>query len=441
MNPNLNRRVFLAGAAGIVGTAVFSSRSAFAASPATLNVWGAVPLDRGVGALLEAFSAKYPEITVNYTQYTNNADGNLRLDTSLQGGAPIDVFFSYGAANVARRAEAGYAADLTAFASANENLTQFLETDPQRTVLFDGKLLAIPTVFNPYMVYVNEGLLEKTGIEIPFDWTVAQFHEIGLELIREANLEAANFKVLNIQTMLLGGNATYTEDGQASNFRDPAWRQRWELMMAMEQDGSLMSIEQVLAQKVDVYAQSHFLAERHPFYLDNPATIRFVRDVDNYPHDFRTTFRPMPLVNAGTGQWNEGSFEDSLQISTRSRNQEAAELLAAFWVGEGKQHMLPAGKVPPALATEGRAGFDAIVPGLLGDDAAELFDIESLADVLLAEDLKLSVATQLVGLSEINSIRNGLEQQLRLGEVSIDELTASLTEQADAVIARERNTA
>src|SRR5690606_24888090 len=114
MTLNVNRRLFLSGVAGIVGTAVFASRSAFAATPATINVWGAVPLERGVGAVIEAFSAKHPEITVQYTQYTNNSDGNLRLDTSLQGGAPIDVFFSYGATNVARRTLAGYAADLTA---------------------------------------------------------------------------------------------------------------------------------------------------------------------------------------------------------------------------------------------------------------------------------------------------------------------------------------
>lgn len=437
MNGNLNRRGFMAGVAGIAGTVMFASRPAYSAST-TLNVWGAVALDRGVGALIEAFSEKYPEIAVNYTQFTNNAEGNLRLDTSLQGGAPIDVFFSYGAPNVARRSQAGYAADLTTFASADENLKQFVSTNPQRTALFDGKLLSLPTVFNPYMVYVNQDLLEKTGIQIPFDWTVEQFHEIGLELIKAADLEAATYKVLNVQTMLLGGNATYTADGKASNFRDPAWQRRWELIMEMENDGSLMSIEQVLAQKVDVYAQSHFLAGRHAFYLDNPATTRFVKDVDNYPHDFRTTFRPMPLVKAGAGQWNEGSFEDSLQIASNSKNPEAAQLFAAFWLGEGKHYLLPAGKIPPSVAVEGRAGFDAIAPGLLGDKAEELFDTEALADVLFAPDLKLSVTTELTGLSEISSTRNGLEQRLRLGEINIEELTNLLTDEADAIITRER---
>lgn len=104
----INRRTVLGGAAAI-GAAMLTGCGADEDSPASgsaeegvLNVWGALTEEKGVGALLEAFKKKYPKIVVNYTQFTNNSDGNLKLDTSLQGGAPIDVFFSYGPQAVAR---------------------------------------------------------------------------------------------------------------------------------------------------------------------------------------------------------------------------------------------------------------------------------------------------------------------------------------------------
>src|SRR5690606_14418002 len=136
-----------------------------------INVWGALTLDRGVQELLDAFKAKYPDIQVNYEQFPNNTDGNLKLDTSLQGGAPVDVFFSYGAPNVARRTDAGYAMDLTELAKSIPEAAPFTATDPQRTALFEGKLFAIPTCYNPYMVYLNQDMLDAAGIDVPFDWT------------------------------------------------------------------------------------------------------------------------------------------------------------------------------------------------------------------------------------------------------------------------------
>jgi len=61
---------------------------------ATLEVWGGVPVENGPGDLIEGFQAAFPEIAVNYTHYVNDDTGNTQLDTALQGGTPIDVFFT-----------------------------------------------------------------------------------------------------------------------------------------------------------------------------------------------------------------------------------------------------------------------------------------------------------------------------------------------------------
>ncbi len=442
----ISRRALIGGAAA-VGAALLAGCGKEEQGPSrgssgegVLNVWGALTLDRGVGALLDAFKKEHPGIQVNYTQFTNNSDGNLKLDTSLQGGAPVDVFFSYGPQSVSRRTAAGYARDLTDLAGSDEVAKQFTATDPQLTALFDGRLFAIPTVYNPYLVYLNQDMLDAAGITVPEDWTVQEFHDIAEELCGGAYAEFATYKTLAIATMGLGGDAQVTPDGTSSNFDHELWRRQYELELAMERDGTLFPITRVLAEKVDLYAQSYFLSGDHAFYLDNPATLRFVKDQENYPHDFRTTFRPMPYLERGREQWNQGGYEDSVQISAKTKYPEAAWTFVRYWLGAGAEQLLTAGKISPAGMPAPGAGADALLPGLLGDARDDLFDVEAFTRVAFAEDMKLSVTTHTAGLSEIGTIRKSLDEQLRLGEISVDELLTQLKEQADAAIAKDLET-
>ena len=43
----------------------------------------------------KAFQQKFPQYKVNYTRFVNDDRGNLKLDTALQGGLDIDVYFTY----------------------------------------------------------------------------------------------------------------------------------------------------------------------------------------------------------------------------------------------------------------------------------------------------------------------------------------------------------
>ncbi len=104
-------------------TTVATTGGAAAASPTalktmgtvTLEVWGGVPPETGPGDLVAAFSKAYPNIKVNYTRFVNDDTGNTKLDTALQGGTPIDVYFSYTVPRMGQRIKAGVAEDLTPY--------------------------------------------------------------------------------------------------------------------------------------------------------------------------------------------------------------------------------------------------------------------------------------------------------------------------------------
>lgn len=448
----LTRRSLLGLGAGLAGAALVSGCSGQATQtptspagsastdPANLTgviaVWGALTLDRGVGNLLDAFKKKYPKVEVKYTQFTNNNEGNLKLDTSLQGGAPLDVFFSYGATAISRRTKAGYAMDLTERARGNEVAKRYLDADPPISPFIDGKLYSIPTVYNPYMVYVNEDMMATAGIEIPMDWTVEDFHEISRKLVSGGFAKTATYKNLPIAVPLLGGDAMFTADGKASNFDDPAWKRDYQLIADMEADGTLMPIKQVLAQKVDLYAQSAFLSGQHAFYLDNPASLRFVKDTTNYPHTFKTTFRPMPVVERGKEQWNTGAYEDAIQINAKSKFPEAAWAFTEFWLGEGAIHMLTGGKLAPSMVPSDGKASEEVLSRMLGDQRDQLYNVDELQQVMFDPTLKLQVPTKLTALTEIGTARESLSQKMRLGEITVDQLLTQLKSEADAAIAK-----
>ncbi|MDX2971947.1 hypothetical protein PWY36_22400, partial [Kribbella solani] len=57
----------------------------------------------GPGDVVKAFRAKFPRYDVEYTRFVNDERGNLKLDTALQGGVDIDVYFTYSQGALALR--------------------------------------------------------------------------------------------------------------------------------------------------------------------------------------------------------------------------------------------------------------------------------------------------------------------------------------------------
>lgn len=91
----LSRRTVLKASGAVAGAAFLAAcGKGNSGSGGVLNVWGGVPPESGPDDLIEAFQKEHPDIKVVYTRYFNDDQGKLKLDTSLQGGVPIDVFFT-----------------------------------------------------------------------------------------------------------------------------------------------------------------------------------------------------------------------------------------------------------------------------------------------------------------------------------------------------------
>ncbi|HEX6685643.1 MAG TPA: extracellular solute-binding protein [Candidatus Limnocylindrales bacterium] len=435
----LSRRRLLTGGAGLAGAALLAAcgdKGGVAeqgsetgnADSGALNWWGGVPPENGPNEAIAAFKQKFPKITVTYTRFVNDPTGNLKLDTALQGGTPIDLFYSYIPGDLQKRVTAGLTLDLTGRANADSELKFLTATDPQQTLLFDGKLHAVPTNKSTTFVFLNKDMLDAAGVTIPDGWDADDYHQIAKRL--SSAKVFGSFNSPEIAVPVLGGNAIYKPGGQESNFDSPAWRRQIQLHVDMIADKSAFPQTEIVARKLDTYQQAAFLTGQSAMWISQPFSLRYVNDAKNYPHTFKTTFAPFPVPAKGQQSWTPGGLDNYLSISAKSQNQAAAWTFLRWLTGEGSQHMIAGGRIPVI----GSVSQDVVVEKLLGSDMQARYDVEAFRKVYFKDNIKLPVATTHAGASEIATERTKLTNQVLLGQMTVDAWVSEMKSRADAAI-------
>ncbi|BBI34859.1 ABC transporter substrate-binding protein [Cohnella abietis] len=150
----------------------------------TLKVWG----DLGNQAVLEepfkkinaAFSAKYPNIKLEY----DFAQNDQSLNVALQANELPDLFWVQGdkTAKMGEMVKNGFLKDLSSY---NIDVSRFADSEKNYCSI-DGKLYcSMPSFFDTNVVYFNKDIYEKNGIKSPATWD--EFVQ-GLETLKAANV-------------------------------------------------------------------------------------------------------------------------------------------------------------------------------------------------------------------------------------------------------------
>lgn len=402
-NQGPTRRQFgaLAGTAlGMKVLAGCSGESETGAAQNDLQVWGGTPLENGVGDLINAFEEKYPEYSVTYTRYINDADGNLAVNTALQGGVDIDVFFSYGANNLALRATPDMATDLAPLLTSNPDLAPFLNRDEPQMALFDGdRVLALSTSREPQFVLMNISHLDQAGIEVPTNWTMEECVDVIRELSTADRYGA--FMIPDTARIDLGSDYWFTDHGK-SNLSHPSFESYYATAQTLIREEATFPWTQVLARNAEAYPQNYFVQETFSSWNTAPWALRYLSDPENFPHDFLVACAPVPTTPSGN--WNTGSYGTYIQINQRSVRPDIAEAFVTFWLTEGSRFVPATGRLPALDLVED----DVIIDGLLGEDKKEFFDVDSFRRVLLEQQPRYHADWHFTALTEI---AHTIEQQ------------------------------
>ncbi|GAA1488760.1 ABC transporter substrate-binding protein [Brachybacterium sacelli] len=388
-----SRRQFV-GALGAVagGAAVSGCSSEPEKDMDTLHVWGGIPAESGPQRLIDRFHEKHPDLTVEYTRYINDDRGNLKLNTALQGGVDIDVFFTYGVPNLTMRVSSGLAADVGDQVRSTPELAMFLDTDDPKALIDGDEITALATTRIPQMVLFNESLRERAGIDLPRQWTFEEY----LEVIRAlaADGKYGSYVIPDLARIELGPNYRFTPEGD-SNFSHPAFQRHLDLSAELIRDGVLYPWSQALARQLEAYQQNNFIAEDFGLWTTAPYSLRFLTDQEEYPHDFTVSAAPVPTTE--NGDWNTGEYGAFVQINSRSPKQELAWEFSKFWLLEGAQDLISAGYI----SLLGDVDDEQLLAGILGEDAEQFFDVDSFRRTLFEDEPRMHLDTELTAYTEI----------------------------------------
>ncbi|HEU0163610.1 MAG TPA: hypothetical protein VFQ54_01125, partial [Thermomicrobiales bacterium] len=327
-----------------------------------------------------------------------------------------------------QRIKAGTAADLSDRVKADADINKWV-TGTKGIFTSDNKYYSLPTTQEPNFVFVNKDKLDDAGASLPAaGWTISEFRDLSKNLTKDGAF--GSFAPPDTARMTLGPDYWYATGGKTSNFDNPAFKASTQLHRDMIDDGTNFPWTDVLAQNLKAYAQTPFLTEQSILWINSSFSLRFVGDKDQYPHDFVTTFAPVPFPDDVKDPWNGGSINNWILAKQDSKNLDAAWTFIRFWLVQGGEYMLKAGKVPAFPGID----QDTVVNGILGPDAATLYDVEAYKKVIFDPAIKLVTDTITTGSAQISTIVDGLTDRCLIGEISVDDWVSEVKKQADAAI-------
>ena len=402
-----------------------------------LVVWGGVPPENGPQQIVTEWNAAHPETQVEYVRFVNDDAGNTKLDVALLSGEQIDAYFTYGVPYMVKRIEGGMAEDLSKY-----GFTSFVKNNIGTSGIFryKNKLYSIPTCKEMQYYMVNKNLFDQAGIAVPTAWTIDDFRAVSKKLTRVADGKTQYgvfylpFNMSNnfdLSRNVLGTNYSYKKGGKESNFDHPIFRQEAQLFYdMMYTDKSTFPYSEVLARKLQAYAQDLLMNQEVAMMKTAPWTLRYVKDTGKYPHDWITSFTPLPTVPKVKNFYNDGALNNWLLMNSRSKYKKETAAFMKFWVTNGWKAMLVGGKIP----TYNKADQDQIIDGLFGD-SKKLFDVAAFKRVAFDPKMKFYEPDTITAAApEILQIRQTEADKYFLRDETLDQFITNLKKRSDDAI-------
>jgi multiple sugar transport system substrate-binding protein len=412
----------------------FTLKSVQRKSPINLVIWGGVPAENGPQKVVNEWNKQHSDIQVTYVRYVNDDAGNTKLDTSLMSGEQIDLYFTYTTANIAKRVDGGFAENLSKM-----GIDSFVDANIARSGVFKYKsqYYSIPTVKEPVAMMINKSLLDAANIKIPKNWTVSQYRDIAKKLTKTENGKTTygtypfyTTAPIDIARTILGNNYLYKNSGKESNYDNDAFKYNKLSYDLINTDKSALPYVDILSRKLKAYPQNVFLSGEVAMMPFSSWMLRYVKDKVNYPHNWVTTFAPIPVQDGVKADYNIGLYDNFLMINSKSTHKTEALSFLKFWTTYGSRFLIPGGKFP----AWNRIGNDEILKIFFSDNSEKYFDKAALSKVILNSNTKYSYDDITVAAPEMQQIFNEEVDKLYLDQENYDQFLKALKIRSDDAI-------
>lgn len=423
-------------AASPSGSAAATAAPAATIKPAKINWWAAWAEDQGPAEIIKKFNQKYPQIQVEYVQFTNTDEGNVKIDTSLVAGQQIDVFFNYGLTRLEARARKGVLQDLGEFIAKDKfDVAAEFGAD---TYKYDGKYYSLPTTSQVDAVFINKKMLDAAGLKVPDKWTLDDYAAYAKALTKgegsgkvygSSDFQSNYYWTLPVRG-LLGADAWYKADG-TSNFDHPAYKKALEFKNKIE---NVDKYQYPYTEYKSTKSSSNelFMQGKFAMSVNSIAVSRFISNTKDYPRDFMVTVAPLPTLEKDQKDVYNGGLRHFgyLAMNKNTKEKEASWIFLKWLSTEGSVDLAKVGHIP----TWKKNDKNAIAAIMLGADAQKVIDVEAFKKVVLNYDAKSYTDTNYAAYNEVNTILQNEAEKALFGVASIDDALAEMKKKADAAI-------
>ena len=387
-------------------------------------------------AVIAAFEAKNPDIKVD-TQYpveNDNVKYTEKVDLLLLSGQQIDCMMESSVQKMSSKVDRELYQPLDSFLK-KEGINY--DDTYSVTSKINDSYYALPIDVSPWFIMINKSMLDAAGLPVPpLNWTWDDYRTYAQKLTKGEGQDKVygsyfhtfqNYDLMGVYSTKMD-NAYYKADGSL-NFDDPNLKSWLQFRFDME------NVDKTSVPLMDIKTSN--LAYRNEYFGQKVAMVPIgtwmlaeIKDSTKWPHDFQTTFAPLPKWGPNG---NEGySFSDTkmLSIPITAKYPEEAYRFIRFYTTEGAY--IRAG----GLTAEKQSDLNAILPKIVGDSPDKLYDMASAKAVLgNPKFVNNTPMTAPVYNSEIDSMFVAECEKFLVGGETLDECIANLQKQGQDIVA------
>lgn len=361
-----------------------SSQNGSGSEPVVLQWWGSFPENMGPNQVCEAFNKIDPNLQVEYTRFVN--------DDAIE----------------------------------------------QRQK--DGHYYSLPAKKMTSTILYNKDMFDEAGVAYPdADWTYDEFLDAATKLTHgEGNNKVYGYffpgydagqPATSMLVSKLGADWMYTEDGTKAAIDTDDVKDVTEKYLDRVEKGVEPSYVDVTTQKME---PANMLLTGKAAMVYGDWCVRDVKDLDNYPHDFKVGFATMPRLSENQDKNLTTSYTDDMSINSKSEHKVEAMKFIKWYIEEGMDYVAPFARIPACKKYD-----EEKVASLIFGDKSDLFDMDSAKNIYL-KGTDFSTRKNLAAATEVNTILTEEFDKAFAGAQSVDKTLANAQKRADEKIADEK---
>ncbi|GIO94886.1 ABC transporter substrate-binding protein [Paenibacillus lactis] len=399
--------------------------------------WDNEAQQAGTDAMLQEFMDQNPDIKVEHVVLVpgDSVEMLKKLDFLISSGEAIDVIQFPSLGGVLERAERGALAPLNEFYE-KESLVPEDEyfVNPKLGDKYYGMQYTKSTNY----VMLNKDALDEAGLEVPkYGWTWDDYREYAKKLTKGEGVDKRYGSYFHTWELYMNAPAQTMmkdpfvyEDG-TTILADPTYKYFFQLRKDMEEkDKSAKPYSDVLAAKLNY--RTEFFNEEAAMILTGNFTIADPGNTEQYPHEFKTAFAPVPVPPAG---WEPKEYEgkyftsgNMLAMGANSANKEASFKLMRFMTTADSDNRLE-------FSGYKKANNEELLTKLVAGKE-DMYDMDSLKYTLFSDEIQYLDAAKVMiaSTAELTKIINDGFSKFMLSNEPIDEVQQWMVGEATKII-------